>query len=208
MLKKVVSLSLVAAFMLFVSTFAFAADNIQSRHRVGASFGLLVPTGSYEEDSFSADFKNGPIMGIEYRGLLTKMFGLGGFLEVSSFSTETEKFGSSEVDIDVTVVTLGASASVERKFANSLTVYGAGKLGIAFTNVDVEMTRWIGTTTSSDSGRAPALMVEAGIRCPIYKQIDLGVAAKYSYIPQETGGGDDKSNLGGFALVGQIGYNF
>ncbi len=106
------------------------------------------------------------------------------------------------------VVTLGVSASIEHKFDNLLTVYGAGKIGVAFTNIDVEASTRYGSAEVSDSGSAFAAIIEVGARYPIYKKLDIGLAAKYSYINQQTNDGDDRSNLGGLALVGQVGFNF
>jgi hypothetical protein len=189
-----------------------SAAGASGPHRVGLDLGLYMPTGKFDD----LDYKTGFATGVDYRYLLPSGFGFGAFLDYRAFSSKSISAGwgpfNASFKVDVDTIIVGPQALYEHRLANKLTLYGAGKLGYASTTMEAkaEFSTLYGgsyTRSASDDGSAFAAILEAGARYQLTRLIDLGVAAKYTFIPEQKVEGV-KTNLSGLSLVALIGFNF
>jgi len=211
-MKKVWILAAMTAMLMLTASFAWAAGAQISRHRAGVNLGAYVPTGKYDDLKYQV----GGTFGVDYRYLFTTNWGVGGFIDCRAFSSE-EKSGW---EVDVSTAIFGASLLYEHRLADRITLYGAGKLGIAATTVEYKWsyseyhsygnghyTYQSGSGSKTDSGNALAGILEAGARYQINKLIDVGGALKYTLLSQKVDGAKN-TNLGGLSVVAQVGFNF
>lgn len=193
-----------------LTVYAGAADNA-TRHRVGLNGGVYFPTGDFEFGAESLDYDTGGTFGIDYCYMFREKIGIGVFLDYASFSSETKSgyhptYGTGEASVDWKIVVLGPFVMLEHK-VKTVKLYGAAKLGLCWSDMESEYKGRRGSIKTDDDGTALAAIIEAGVRFPVQKNIDLGLAARYSYINQSVDNADD-TNLGGLAIVAQVGFNF
>jgi hypothetical protein len=223
-MKKALILAAMTGLLMLTASLAFAIDEEQRPNRVGLSGGFLWPSGSYMEPDVTLDYKNGATFGVDYRRLLTKNFGVGGFLGYNSLSSgESKTFPGAYYDVkakvDVSSILFGVSASWEVRISD-IVLCSAIKLGMATSTINREVTYrnntygYSVTDSQSAFGTAPVIMPEFGVRYLITEAIDIGIVVNYSYIPQEveitslTTTTKTTTYLGGVSTVVSLGFNF
>ena len=202
-MKKILVLTIMICLSLLTASLALAATSAPAKPiRLGASLGFIKPLGDYD----GAKFKIGPTFGLEGRMLVDRNLGVGGFLDYTTFSSEKKSFGAVDVKVDMKTTIIGALGTYEHPVDSKMTLYGTGKLGLAFTTAEAVATGAV-NATATDTGRTWALILEGGGRYWLTETVDVGVAARYSYISQSV---DRAGNvqLGGLSLVGLLGFHF
>lgn len=194
------------------TVYAGEVSNDTTRHRVGLNGGVYFPTEDFEPaDGFSLSYDTGSTFGIDYCYMIREKIGIGVFLDYTSFFSETDSHsgcGIYDFSLDIKAITFGPFVMLEHRFNNKIKLYGAAKIGICWSDMEIEYKTYDGESVKmDDNGRTPTATIEAGVRFPVQKNIDLGLAVQYSYINHRADNADD-INLSGLAIVGQIGVNF
>lgn len=168
---KKLAFSILAALTVATSC-AYAEDN-----RVDFSLGVFSPSG--KSDDLDTKFKAGVNLGVGYTRFLTENFGVGGFMDYSSFYPKEDLvacnaygYGCEKQDVLFSSLIIGVQAVLQAKIGGESSVYAAFKPGIGLASLSSDDLDY--------SGTGGAFILEGGFRHLISAPIELGATVKYT----------------------------
>jgi hypothetical protein len=180
-----------------------------SKHRISAAIGSFTPLGKYPTFppyGSEAEFEGGTGFEIAYSYKLQANMELGTYIDINVYNAKELSYGPYKTTIEISTVILGLSFAAIFPYNERLSLLGRVKAGYALNSQTLETKSTAEDVKIEDDGGAFALSLETGVRYKLGAAWELGLSLGYTYLKQESDGGD--IDLSGLSILLTAGYNF
>jgi opacity protein-like surface antigen len=217
-------LSIFIVLSLFISSMAFAQTAPQrsrtgagseetaaapSKHRISAAIGSFTPLGKYPAFppySSDAEFEDGTGFVLAYSYKFQENIEIGAYIDANAYGAKELSYGPYKTTLEISSMIIGLSFAAIFPYNERLSFLGGLKTGYASNSQTIETKSPMGNTKKEDDGEAFAFTLEAAARYKLGSTWELGLSLGYTYLKQESGGGD--VDLSGISVLLSLGYNF